>query len=50
MVASLNLFSYSYFASKNRHKQLCVNIWFEKKTVPLYGQEGTAVQLCEYFF
>lgn len=48
-MACLNLFSCSYFASKNRYKQLCVNIWYEKKTLPLYGLNGRAVQLCEYF-
>lgn len=45
--ACLNLFSYSYSASKNRCRQLCVNIWFEKKAVPLHGLNGSAVQLGE---
>lgn len=47
MAACWNLFSSSYFASKNRHKQPCVNIWFEKKTISLYGLQRTAVQICE---
>lgn len=47
-ISCLNLFCYSYFASEDRYKQLCVNISFEKKTVPLYGLKGRTIQLCEY--
>lgn len=39
----LNPFSCSYFTSENRQKQLCVNIWFEKKTIPLHGFKRTFI-------
>lgn len=39
----------SCVAGKNSFKQLCVNIWFEKKAIPLHGLKGRPVQLCEYF-
>lgn len=47
-ISCLNLFCYSYFASEDRYKQLCDNISFGKKTVPLYGFKGRTIQLCEY--
>lgn len=39
----LNLVSCSYFTGENRWKQLCVNIWFEKKTIPLRGFKRTFI-------
>lgn len=43
-----NLFCNSDFAAEDGHGQLCVDIQFAKKAVPMHGFEGPTVPLCKY--